>query len=382
MSDVQIQEFRDQIQHAAASKSVLSIQGGGSKAWYGNPNAHSKLLTTGFQGIVDYQPEELVITARAGTPLATIEAALTEKNQMLAFEPPHFGAQATFGGAIGAGLAGPGRISAGNLRDYVLGTRLMDGQGHDLSFGGKVMKNVAGYDVSRLLPGSLGTFALILEASVKVLPKPAGTASLRCFISEARALKVLNEWAGQPLPLSASSWIGSGDANADGELTIRLAGAVAAVQSATVLMKSTLGATELDPTIAAAFWRDLREHKLDCFHEVGANDALYRLALPAACPPIDFSTLASSGTQHRVLEWHGQQRWWHGPADASTQAKVKAKAIEHGGHASCFRVGTNGVAQRFTLLSDQAHSAALTAVQTQLRKAFDPSGVFATGRLP
>jgi glycolate oxidase FAD binding subunit len=241
---------------------------------------------------------------------------------------------------------------------------------------------VAGYDVSRLLPGSLGTFALILEASVKVLPKPAGSASLRCFISEARALKVLNEWAGQPLPLSASSWIGSGDANADGELTIRLAGAVAAVQSATVLMKSTLGATELDPTIATAFWSDLREHKLNCFHEVGANDALYRLALPAACPAIDFSKLTSGGTQHRILEWHGQQRWWHGPADAATQANVKAKAIEHGGHASCFRVGSNGVAQRFTLLSDQAHSAALTAVQAQLRKAFDPSGVFATGRLP
>lgn len=382
MGEVQIQEFRDQIQAAAASKSVLSIHGGGSKAWYGNPNAHSKLLTAEFHGIVDYQPEELVITARAGTPLATIEAALTEKNQMLAFEPPHFGSQATFGGAISAGLAGPGRISAGNLRDYVLGVRLMDGQGHDLSFGGKVMKNVAGYDVSRLLPGSLGTFALILEASVKVLPKPAGTASLRCFISEARALKVLNEWAGQPLPLSASSWIGSGDANADGELTIRLAGAVAAVQSATVLMKSTLGAIELDPAIAKSFWRDLREHQLACFHDVDAADALYRLALPAACPAIDFSKLASGIAQHRILEWHGQQRWWYGPADAATQAKVKAKAIEHGGHASCFRVGSNGVEQRFTLLGDQAHSAALTAVQTQLRKAFDPSGVFATGRLP
>ena len=382
MSDVQIQEFRDQIQHAAASKTALSIHGGGSKEWYGNPNAHSKLLTAGFQGIVDYQPEELVITARTGTPLATIEAALAEKNQILAFEPPHFGVQATFGGAIGAGLAGPGRISAGNLRDYVLGTRLMDGQGHDLSFGGKVMKNVAGYDVSRLLPGSLGTFALILEASVKVLPRPAGTASLRCFISEARALKVLNEWAGQPLPLSASCWIGSGDANADGELTIRLAGAVAAVQSATVLIKSTLGATELNPAIANSFWRDLREHKLDCFHDLGATDALFRLALPAACPAIDFSKLASGSTQHRILEWHGQQRWWYGPADVSTQAKVKAKAIEHGGHASCFRVGSNGVEQRFTLLSDQAHSAALTTVQAQLRKAFDPSGVFATGRLP
>jgi glycolate oxidase FAD binding subunit len=182
--------------------------------------------------------------------------------------------------------------------------------------------------------------------------------------------------------LSASCWIGSGDANADGELTIRLAGAVAAVQSATVLIKSTLGATELNPAIANSFWRDLREHKLDCFHDLGATDALFRLALPAACPAIDFSKLASGSTQHRILEWHGQQRWWYGPADVSTQAKVKAKAIEHGGHASCFRVGSNGVEQRFTLLSDLAHSAALTTVQAQLRKAFDPSGVFATGRLP
>lgn len=382
MSDAQVQRFRDQIQTAAASKSALSIQGGNSKAWFGNPNAHSTLLTMGFDGIVDYQPEELVITARAGTPLATIEAALAEKNQMLAFEPPHFGAHATFGGAISAGLAGPGRISAGNLRDFVLGTRLMDGQGQDLSFGGKVMKNVAGYDVSRLLPGSLGTFALILEASVKVLPKPAATTTLRCFISEERALKTLNEWAGQPLPLSASCWIGTGDANADGELTIRLAGAIAAVQSATVLMKSMLGAAELDPTIANSFWRDLREQQLDCFDDLGADEALYRLALPAACPSIDFSKLASGGMQHRILEWHGQQRWWQGPADASTQAQVKTKAIEHGGHASCFRVGANGVQQRFTLLSDQAHSTALTAVQNQLRQAFDPSGVFATGRLP
>lgn len=382
MSDVQIQQFRDQIQAAATSKSALSIQGGNSKAWYGNPSKHSTLLTSEFQGIVDYQPEELVITARAGTPLAVIEAALAEKNQMLAFEPPHFGAHATFGGAISAGLAGPGRISAGNLRDFVLGTRLMDGQGQDLSFGGKVMKNVAGYDVSRLLPGSLGTFALILEASVKVLPKPAATTSLRCFISEERALKILNEWAGQPLPLSASCWIGAGDANADGELTIRLAGAIAAVQSASVLMKSVLGASELEPAIADVFWRDLREQQLDCFHDLGADEALYRLALPAACPSIDFSKLAAGGAQHRILEWHGQQRWWHGSADVNTQAKVKAKAIEHGGHASCFRVGSNGVEQRFTLLSDQAHSAALTAVQNQLRQAFDPSGVFATGRLP
>ena len=383
MADAQIQQFRDQILSAANAKAVLSIEGGGSKAWYGNPNAHPKLVTKDYQGIVDYQPEELVVTARAGTPLSTIEAALNDKNQMLAFEPPHFGQHATFGGCIAAGLAGPGRISSGNLRDFVLGARLMDGQGQDLSFGGKVMKNVAGYDVSRLLPGSLGTFALLLEASVKVLPKPAASISLRCFTSQSRALKVLNEWAGQPLPLSASCWIGPAKADHDGELTIRLAGAIAAVQSATLLMKSTLGASELEPADASAFWRDLREQRLDCFTELGTDQALYRLALPAICPVIDFSKLSSAGvSQNLVLEWHGQQRWWHGAADPATQAALKHMAIEHGGHATCFKVGSNGVQQRFTLLSDQAHSTALTAVQNQLRKAFDPSGVFATGRLP
>lgn len=383
MSDVQITQFRDCILEAANAKSVLSIEGGGSKAWYGNPHSYQKLPTKDYHGIVDYQPEELVITARAGTPLATIESALNEKNQILAFEPPHFGEQATFGGAISSGLAGPGRISSGNLRDFVLGTRLMDGQGQDLSFGGKVMKNVAGYDVSRLLPGSLGTFALLLEASVKVLPKPAASTSLRCLISESRALKVLNEWAGQPLPLSASCWIGPSKAAHDGELTIRLAGAIAAVQSATLLMKSTLGASELDPAIANSFWRDLREQQLDCFTNLSADQALYRLALPAICPAIDFSKFSNTGvSQNLILEWHGQQRWWHGSADPMTQAAIKKIAIEHGGHATCFKVGANGVEERFTLLSDQAHSAALTAVQNQLRKAFDPSGVFATGRLP
>jgi glycolate oxidase FAD binding subunit len=192
---------------------------------------------------LEYQPEELVITACAGTPLKEIEAALKEKNQVLAFEPPHFGEQATFGGAIAAGLAGPGRISVGNFRDFVLGARILDGKGQDLSFGGKVMKNVAGYDVSRLLPGSLGTLSLLLEASVKVLPKPAATTTLRCQIAQDKALKILNEWAGQPLPLSASCWIGKqGDAH--GELTIRLAGASAAVKAAVPLMSSLTNTKE------------------------------------------------------------------------------------------------------------------------------------------
>ena len=221
-SQQQIDSFRKQILEAAQSKTPLSIEGGGSKAWYGNSNPFTKLSTKNFSGILDYQPEELVITARAGTPLREIEQVLSDKNQMLAFEPPHFGDNATLGGAIAAGLAGPARISVGNLRDFVLGARIMDGKGQDLSFGGKVMKNVAGYDVSRLMPGSLGTLALILEASVKVLPKPAASTSIRCQITQAAALQSLNQSAGQPLPLSASCWIGKNQANSLGELTIRL----------------------------------------------------------------------------------------------------------------------------------------------------------------
>lgn len=377
-SDLQIEAFREQILEAAKSHSPLSIEGGGTKAWYGNPNTFAKLSTRDYSGILEYQPEELVITACAGTPLKEIEAALAEKNQVLAFEPPHFGEHATFGGVIAAGLAGPGRISAGNLRDYVLGSRIMDGKGQDLSFGGKVMKNVAGYDVSRLLPGSLGTLSLLLEASVKVLPKPASTTTLRCRISQEKALQVLNEWAGQPLPLSASCWIGK--PGQDGELTIRLAGAIATVHAAIPLMNAAIDATELDPEIAQTFWNDLREQRLAVFSNLQSTNTLYRLALPAACGPLTIENTVGE----IVLEWHGQQRWIKAPGDEATFANLKQIANTHGGHATRFKQGSNVDTsnQRFTLLSEQAHSVALEAVQARLRAAFDPAGVFATKRLP
>ncbi len=378
-SDSQIDVFRDQILNAANNKTPLSIEGGGTKSWYGNPNQFTKLETRAYSGILEYQPEELVITACAGTPLKEIEAALKEKNQVLAFEPPHFGENATFGGAIAAGLAGPGRITVGNFRDFVLGARILDGKGQDLSFGGKVMKNVAGYDVSRLLPGSLGTLALLLEASVKVLPKPAACATLRCQISQDNALKVLNEWAGQPLPLSASCWLGSAKGG-DGELTIRLAGAAAAVKAAIPLMSSLVLASEVNDEVAEQFWNDLREQKLSTLSNLGADQTLYRLALPAACGPI---TIPDSDDQV-TLEWHGQQRWIKAPGDEATFASIKALANSHGGHATRFRQGANinPSYQRFTLLSEQAQSKALEVVQERLRSSFDPFGVFATKRLP
>lgn len=378
-SSLQVTAFREQILNAAKNKTPLSIEGGGTKSWYGNTNNYAKLDTRSYSGILEYQPEELVITACAGTPLKEIEAALKEKNQVLAFEPPHFGENATFGGAIAAGLAGPGRITVGNFRDFVLGARILDGKGQDLSFGGKVMKNVAGYDVSRLLPGSLGTLSLLLEASVKVLPKPAATTTLRCQLSQEKALKALNEWAGQPLPLSASCWIGSAKGG-DGELTFRLAGAAAAVKAAIPLMSSLVNATELNEEVAEDFWNNLREQKLSAFGNLGADQTLYRLALPAACGPIAIS----GANDEIILEWHGQQRWIKAPGNEATFAAIKAIANSHGGHATRFRQGANvdPSYQRFTLLTEQAHSKALEAVQERLRSAFDPAGVFATKRLP
>ena len=378
-SNSQINTFREQILNAAKSNTPLAIEGGATKSWYGNPNNYAKLDTRAYSGILEYQPEELVITACAGTPLKEIEAALKEKNQVLAFEPPHFGENATFGGAIAAGLAGPGRITVGNFRDFVLGARILDGKGQDLSFGGKVMKNVAGYDVSRLLPGSLGTLALLLEASVKVLPKPAATATLRCQISQENALKVLNEWAGQPLPLSASCWIGSAKGG-DGELTFRLAGAAAAVKAAIPLMSSLVMATEINEGVAEHFWNNLREQKLSTFTTLGADQTLYRLALPAACGPLHIT----GADDEIILEWHGQQRWIKASGDEATFKAIKVLANSHGGHATRFRQGAavDPNCQRFTLLSEQAHSQALEAVQERLRSAFDPAGVFATKRLP
>ena len=373
-----IEAFREQILNAAKNETQLSIEGGGTKSWYGNANVHAKLDTRTYSGILEYQPEELVITACAGTPLKEIESALKEKNQILAFEPPHFGEQATFGGAIAAGLAGPGRISVGNFRDFVLGTRILDGKGQDLSFGGQVMKNVAGYDISRLLPGSMGTLSLLLEASVKVLPKPAATATLRCHISQAKALRTLNEWAGQPLPISASCWIGN--PSGEGQLTIRLAGAVAAIKAAIPLMSSLIDANEVDPQSAETFWNELREHKLPAFENLAADQTLYRLALPAACGPLTIP----EASNEIVLEWHGQQRWIKALGDDATFNSIKQLVSSHGGHATRFKQGANvnPAFQRFTLLSEQAHSKALELVQERLRSAFDPASVFATKRLP
>jgi glycolate oxidase FAD binding subunit len=341
-----IDEFRARI----LERKPLQLRGGGSKDFYGGPLAGDILDTRGHAGIVSYEPTELVVTARCGTPLAELESALAARRQFLACEPPRF-AGATVGGAVAAGLSGPRRAAVGSLRDFVLGVRIMDGEGRVLKFGGEVMKNVAGFDVSRLMTGALGTLGLILDVSLKVLPLPAGDASLRFEMPQDKALEAINRWAGQPLPLVASCW-------QDGVLSIRLSGAQAAVTAAC----QKLGGEPLAAAAADEFWNGLREQSAAFF----AGDApLWRLSLPSATPPLELPGAV-------LIEWGGAQRWLRGDSDAAQLREVAATA---GGHASLFRGGdkTDGV---FAPLQP-----ALMEVHRRLKHSFDPYGVFNPGRL-
>jgi len=220
-----LKRLRDRVREATARRTPLRIRAGGTKDFYGNPTTGELLDPREYSGIVDYAPTELVVTVRSGTPLAQLEAALAEQNQMLPFEPPHFGDGATVGGAVAAGLAGPRRVAAGSLRDLILGASVINGNGEVLAFGGRVMKNVAGYDMARTLAGSLGTLGVLVDLSLKVLPKPVAERTLRFDLDEATAIRQLNEWGGQPLPISASAWL-------DGVTYVRLSGARAAVDAA------------------------------------------------------------------------------------------------------------------------------------------------------
>lgn len=353
--DTTLQEFAERIGQANADGMPLRIRGGGSKDWYGQTVQGDLLDAGAYRGITDYEPTELVISARCGTPLADIEAHLAQHGQMLAFEPPHFGRGATIGGTVAAGLSGPRRQAAGAVRDFVLGAVLMDGRGELLHFGGKVMKNVAGYDVSRLLAGSLGMFGLITEVSLKVLPRPIAECTVWLDAGEDDALHRLNEWGGQPLPISASCWH-------EGVLTVRLSGARSAVDAA----RRRIGGTVLPDDEAHAFWRALREHEGAFFAQAGQGaGGLWRLSVPTVAPP-----LALPGTQ--VIEWGGAQRWLATDADAAT---VRAAARAVGGHATLFRGGMrdDGV---FHPLAPAVH-----AIHRQLKNVFDPAGVFNRGRM-
>ena len=363
MADI-TDSFAERIRAASPAK-PLCIRGGGSKDFYGNALVGDLLDTRAHAGIVAYEPTELVITARCGTPLAQIEAALAAREQCLPFEPPSFGGPATLGGAVAAGLSGPRRAAVGSLRDFVLGVEVMDGESRRLTFGGQVMKNVAGFDVARLMAGSLGTLGLILEVSLKVLPRPVAEATLRFEMPQDKAIEAMNAWAGKPLPIAATCW-------QDDVLTVRLAGARAPAAGARAKLRrgvldqraalpaarAKLGGEFIDQ--GAAFWEALRQQRCDFF---ASDDALPRLSVPSIAPPLDLP-----GEQ--IIEWGGSQRWWRG--DVSVARKAASVA---GGHAVLFRGGdkTAGVFQPLP--------APLMAIHKRLKAAFDPRGVFNPGRL-
>jgi glycolate oxidase FAD binding subunit len=388
--------FIDQIKAAAAAKAPLRIRGGGSKDFYGEPfdAALPVLDTRGHSGIVSYEPSELVITVKAGTPLAQVEAALAEKGQCFAFEPPHFcvnrqardttsgisssasgTTDTTMGGMVAAGLAGPARAAVGSVRDYVLGAHLINGQAELLQFGGTVMKNVAGYDVSRVLAGSMGTLGLITQVSLKVLPVAPAEATLRFEMDEATAIRRLNEWAGQPLPLNASSWVM--DAGVP-TLYLRLRGAAAAVDSACQRLSKEAGGVRVDSPQTAADWRAARDLKLPWFEEglkrsEGGGDDLWRISVPQTTPPLALG--------ETMIDWLGGQRWVFTPASERTQAakRIRAAVQAAGGNTTLFiasRIDSMPSTNRF---DDQSEP--LKTIHQRLKAQFDPVGIFNPGRL-
>jgi glycolate oxidase FAD binding subunit len=353
--DSAIARIAEQIRGAAQAGTPLRLRGGGSKDFYGNACAGELLDLRELHGIVSYEPSELVVTARAGTPLRELEAELAQRGQMLAFEPPHFAAGTTVGGCVAAGLAGPRRCSYGTshgaVRDFVLGAHLLDGRGQLLKFGGTVMKNVAGFDVARALAGSLGTLGAITEVSLKVLPLPALETTLRFATGEAEALQRLADWGRLPLPVSASAW----DA---GTLTLRLSGARAAVAAAC----AQLGGERADDP---AYWMRLRDHALPFFAPGPAPEALWRVALPAGS-----GALQLAGTT--LIEWGGALRWLQ---TALPAAQVRTRAQSLGGHATLFR-GGDRAAGAFTPLAP-----AVAAIHRRLKAVFDPAGILNPGRM-
>ena len=302
------------------------------------------------RGIVDYDPQELVLTARSGTPLAEIESLLEERGQKLPFEPPHFGPGATLGGTIACGLAGPARASAGATRDFVLGVRMLNGVGEVLRFGGHVMKNVAGYDVARLMVGALGTLGVLLEVSLKVLPRPASSVTLGFCVDAAQALARMTDWACTPLPVSATCWV-------DGGLYARVCGSSAAVAEA----RRRMGGEEV--AAGDAFWVSIREHTHLFFQ---SNSTLWRLNVPPSCPPSVFPVST-------LIEWNGAQRWL---SAAAPDAGIQTAAASCGGFATRFR----GVNER----GDDVFAplpVPLLRLHRQLKKAFDPHAILNPGRL-
>ncbi len=343
-----IDDLCERIRDHAARNAPLRIRGGGSKDFYGEQTLGETLEVSAYSGIVAYEPKELVLTVRAGTRLSEVERELASQRQMLPFEPPHFGEAATIGGAVAAGLSGPRRPYAGAVRDFVLGTRIVNGKGEDLSFGGRVIKNVAGYDISRLMAGSLGTLGVITEISFKVLPRPVTEATLAFEMDEAGATEQVNRWAGMPLPLSGTAWEA-------GRLRVRLSGAETAVAAA----KAKMGGEAID---AGDYWYQLREQRLPFF---SGDRPLWRVSVPQASEPMALPYAP-------LVEWGGGLRWLSGDVDPLT---VRSTAERAGGHATLFRGGDRSIGVFHPL------KAPIAKIHKRLKEAFDPAGILNPNRM-
>lgn len=339
----------DAIRQAAAEKRALRIRGGNTKTFYGREEDGETLDTRRNSGIVAYEPAELVVTARNGTLLSELEETVAEQGQMLAFEPPHFGAAATLGGTIACGFSGPRRPYAGAARDFVLGIVIVNGRGELLRFGGQVIKNVAGYDVSRLMVGAMGALGVMTEVSLKVLPAPVDEATVCFQIDLDEAIRQMTKWMGQASAISATC-------HDSGNLYVRLSGSENSVRSA----KKKIGGDELKN--GKQFWLDLKEQRLDFFR---GNIPLWRLSVPSATSPLSIEG-------RWLLEWSGALRWLRTDIDARTVREIVART---GGHATLFR-NPIGVQEVFHPLTP-----AMFALHKNLKQAFDPHGILNRGRV-
>ena len=375
--DSLLKTITDRITAAAADRTPLRIRGGGSKDFYGESLQGELLDVSGYRGITSYEPSELVVTVRAGTPLAELEATLAEQGQCLAFEPPDFSSAkgqpgtATCGGMVAAGLSGPSRASIGSVRDFVLGVKLINGRSELLTFGGQVIKNVAGYDVSRVMAGAMGTLGFMTEISLKVLPVAPAEATLVFELDQARALAQLNRWGGQPLPLNASCWVRDDSAEGQPEkLYVRLRGAVAAVESACRKMTQDVPGARMDIAAAAQDWQACREFQLPFFKRASDDLCLWRLSVPQTAPALDLPWA-------QLVEWHGGQRWLWAPLSAQSALRQAASVV--GGNATIFsssKAIDTAARGQFTPLK-----APLDGIHKRLKAEFDPAGIFNRGRL-
>ena len=353
-----IVRLTDHIQSARARGATLAIYGGGTKSFYGEPPRGEPLRLSELTGISSYEPSELVVSARAGTPLRELENVLAERGQCLPFEPPRFSPGGTVGGMVAAGISGPSRAALGSVRDYVLGVTLLNGRGELVTFGGQVMKNVAGYDVSRLMAGSWGVLGILCEVSLKVLAIRAAAATLEFDRDEANSLAELAHWRGLPLPVHSTAWY-------EGRLRVRLAGACAAVRSAC----DRLAGTELAAAEADTWWESVRDHTHPFFKfadaDLAAGECLWRLSVPAVAPVLDLPG-------RRFIEWGGAQRWLRTGAAAAEVRRVAARA---GGHATLVHAKDKSPGA-FARVADP-----LMRIHRSLKEAFDPDRIFNPGRL-